>query len=136
MKNRLTYHPDGEHIIYFDSEGHEVFSNFANVKHSIAGDEVDDLCFFNVYGYMYVDKVTYDEAGVNLYYVNPYGVIERDKWFQFSDTVKYADGNDWNGAAGNYGYANADGTLMVNQTTYDWQGRICYMQGNGVALYQ
>ena len=24
MTNRLTYHPDGEHIIYFDENGHEV----------------------------------------------------------------------------------------------------------------
>lgn len=26
MKDRLTYHPDGVHIIYFDTDGHEVFS--------------------------------------------------------------------------------------------------------------
>ena len=54
MTNRLTYHPDGEHIIYFDENGHEVFSNFTNVKQSISGEAVDDLCFFDVYGYMYV----------------------------------------------------------------------------------
>lgn len=28
MTDRLTYHQDGEHIIYLDSNGHEVFSNF------------------------------------------------------------------------------------------------------------
>ena len=50
MKNRLTYHPDGEHIIYLDEEGHEVFSNFTHVSQRIAGDPVDDLCFFDVNG--------------------------------------------------------------------------------------
>ena len=135
MKDRLTYHPDGIHVIYFDSQGHEVFSDFANVRTTIEGNPVDDYCFFDVYGYLYVDVVTYDKEGKNLYYANPYGVLERGKWFQFSDTVMCADGTPWNGAAGNFGYANADGTLMVNTYTYDWEGRLCYMQGNGVALY-
>lgn len=135
MVDRLTYHPDGKHVIYFDGEGHEVFSDFAHVKASIEGKAVDDLCFFDVYGYLYVDVVTYDKEGKNLYYANPYGVLERGKWFQFSDTVMCADGTPWSGAAGNFGYANADGTLMVNTYTYDWEGRLCYMQGNGVALY-
>ncbi len=85
---------------------------------------------------MYVDVVTYDKTGTVLYYANPYGVMERGKWFQFSDTVKCADGTPWAGAAGRYGYANADGTLMKDQWTYDWEGRYCYMQGNGAALYK
>lgn len=134
MKNRLTYHPDGEHVIYFDGNGHEVFSDFANVKKTIAGDAVDDLCFFDVYGYLYVDVVTYDKAGKELYYANPYGVLSKG-WFQFSETVKCADGTPWAGAAGGYGYARDDGTLVTNEWLYDWQGRLCYMQGNGVALY-
>jgi WD40 repeat protein len=129
------FSPDGKHVIYFDENGHEVFSDFANVRKTISGESVDDYCFFDVNGYLYVDVVTYDKEGKNLYYANPYGVLERGKWFQFSDTVMCADGTPWNGAAGNYGYANADGTLMVNTYTYDWQGRYCYMQGNGVALY-
>lgn len=120
MKDRLTYHPDGVHIIYFDGEGHEVFSDFANVKKSIAGDPVDDLCFFNVYGYMYVDVLTYDKAGVNLYYANPYGVMECNGWFQFSE--------EWGGGIG---YANADGTLMCNTYTYDQNGNYVYIEGNG-----
>ena len=70
MKEKLTYHPDGEHIIYFDSKGHEVFNNFTKVKCSISGMPVDDLCFFDTFGYMYVDVVTYDQAGINLYYAN------------------------------------------------------------------
>lgn len=129
MRNRLTYHPDGVHVIYFDGYGHEVFSNFHHVEKSIAGDAVDDLCFFDVYGYMYVDVMTYDQAGKNLYYVNPYGVIEQGKWFEFSDTCVWA-GTD-NKVGKGYGYANADGTLMINTYTYDWLGRYVYLQGNG-----
>ncbi len=135
MRDRLTYHPDGEHIIYFDSEGHEVFNDFAYVKHSIAGDEVDDYCFFDVYGHLYVDVITWDKTGTVLYYANPYGVMEMNKWFQFSDTVVWGDGTPTEGIAGGYGYANEDGTLMKDQYTYDWEGRFCYMQGNGTALY-
>lgn len=131
MKDRLTYHPNGVNVIYFDSEGHEVFSDFAHVKTSIEGKPVDDYCFFDINGYLYVDVVTYDKAGEKLYYANPYGVLERGKWFQFSDTVMCADGTPWNGSAGKYGYANADGTLMVNTWTYDWNGNLVYMEGNG-----
>ncbi len=86
MKDRLTYHPDGEHIIYFDSEGHEVFSDFTRVLKSISGEDVYDLCFFDVFGYMYVDVLTYDKEGENLYYANQYGVIEESGWFQFATT--------------------------------------------------
>ena len=129
MRNRLTYHPDGKHVIYFDENGHEVFSNFHHVEKSIAGDAVDDLCFFDVYGYMYVDVMTYDQAGEKLYYVNPYGVIERGKWFEFSDTCVWA--GTTNKVGKGYGYANADGTLLINTYTYDWLGRYVYLQGNG-----
>ena len=135
MKDRLTYHPDGDHVIYFDANGHEVFNDFANVKKTIAGDEVDDYCFFNVFGYMYVDVVTYDKTGTLLYYANAYGVLERGKWFQFSDNVTWADGHDGTEFVGGYGYANADGTLLVNTQATDWEGKSCYLQGNGVALY-
>lgn len=120
MKNRLTYHPDGEHVIYFDENGHEVFSDFTHVKKSIAGEPVDDLCFFDVYGYMYVDVVTYDKEGKNLYYANPYGVMERNGWFSFSKKQ-----------GGGMGYANPDGTLMKGQFSYDTQGRLVYFQGDG-----
>ena len=129
MRNRLTYHPDGTHVIYFDENGHEVFSNFHHVEKSIAGEAVDDLCFFDVYGHMYVDVMTYDQAGEKLYYVNPYGVIEQGKWFEFSDTCVWA--GTANKVGKGYGYANADGTLMINTYTYDWLGRFVYMQGNG-----
>ncbi|MBQ9199486.1 MAG: hypothetical protein IJ141_04840 [Lachnospiraceae bacterium] len=135
MKDRLSYHPDGEHVIYFDAEGHEVFSDIANVKKTIAGEDVNDFCFFNVFGYMYVDVLTYDKTGTYLYYANPYGVMEMGKWFQFSDSVEWADGTPAEGIAGGYGYANENGTLLTNTQTVDWEGRSCYLQGNGVALY-
>ena len=135
MKDRLSYHPDGEHVIYFDAEGHEVFSDFANVKKTIAGEDVNDFCFFNVFGYMYVDVLTYDKTGTYLYYANPYGVMEMGKWFQFSDSVEWADGTPAEGIAGGYGYANENCTLLTNTQTVDWEGRSCYLQGNGVAAY-
>ncbi len=136
MKNRLTYHPDGVHVIYFDAEGHEVFSDFAHVKQSVSGEAVDDFCFFNVYGYMYVDVVTYDKTGTVLYYTNPYGVMEMGTWFRFSEQVRWADGRSGAEFAGRYGCAREDGTLIVNTQTTDWLGRSCYLQGNGVALYE
>ncbi|MBQ9198848.1 MAG: hypothetical protein IJ141_01535 [Lachnospiraceae bacterium] len=104
MKDRLTYHPDGEHVIYFDAYGHETFSTFRHVKNSIAGDPVDDLCFFDVNGYMYVNFLTYDQAGVNLYYANPYGVMECNGWFQFAgEAGPVADA--FGITEGTYGYA-------------------------------
>lgn len=135
MKDRLTYHPDGVHIIYFDPNGHEVFSNYAHISMSIAGSPVDDNCFFDMNGYMYVDVMTWDETGTYLLYANPYGRLECEGWFQFSNTVAWADGTPCTGIAGGYGYGQADCHLMRNQYVYDWQDRYCYMQGNGVALY-
>lgn len=117
MKNRLTYHPNGKNVIYFDENGHEVFDNFVNVKKSISGDAVNDICYFDTFGYMYVDKITYDRAGVNLYYLNAFGVREQNGWFTFAD--------------GNIGYANADGTLMTSQYSYDQWGRMVYFRGDG-----
>ena len=40
MKDRLAYHPDGEHVIYFDQNGHEVFTNFQYC------DSVQYICYF------------------------------------------------------------------------------------------
>lgn len=130
MTDRLTYHPDGIHVIYFDGVGHEVFSDFANVKKSIAGDSVDDMCFFNVYGYMYVDTLTYDKSGKKLYYVNEYGVLERKGWFAFSGN-EFNAGIGFSGRAGGFGYANGDCSLVVNRTVNDWDGQEVYIQGDG-----
>lgn len=135
MRDRLTYHPDGVHVIYFDEYGHEVFSDFAHVKRNIQGNPVDDYCFFNVYGYMYVDVLTYNQKGDALYYANAYGVLERNGWFQFSDKVMWADGKPAEGVAGGYGYAYSDGELRTNSYAYDFMGRDCYLQANGVAKY-
>ena len=135
MRDRLSYHPDGIHVIYFDGQGHEVFSSFANVKQSISAIPVDDFCFFDVYGYLYVDCLTYDQAGQKIYYANPYGVMEVNNWFQFSNTVKWADGASADSNRNQYGYAQYDGSLLKDSFAYDWLGRLCYMQGNGTALY-
>ena len=135
MNDRLTYHPDGVHIIYFDGWGHEVFSEFANVKKSISNNDVNDFCFFDVFGYMYIDVLTYDKSGTKIYYANPYGVMEVNKWFQFSNSVTWAGGGIATDAAGLFGYAQYDGTLLCNQYTYDWEGRWCYLQANGAASY-
>ena len=120
MTDRLTYHPDKKHVIYLDKNGHEVFNNFAHITKSISGDTVDDLCFFDVYGHMYVDVVTYDQAGKNLYYANQYGVMEKKGWFNFSDEQ-----------GGGIGYANPDGKLLTNQFSKDEYGRLVYFQANG-----
>ena len=130
MKDRLTYHPDGVHVIYFDKDGHEVFSDFAHISKSIAGTDVDDMCFFNVYGYMYVDTLTYDKTGTKLYDVNPYGVLERNGWFQFSGH-EFEAGLGFSGKAGGYGYANSDCSLSVNETRRFTDGTKVYMQGDG-----
>ena len=133
MKDRLTYHPDGYHVIYFDADGHEVFSNFANVKRSIAGDPVDDMCFFNVYGYMYVNQLTYDQSGQNLFYINQYGVMERgNHWFQFPECVGDISGYDLFPHGTAYGFATESGALITNTLTYNWDGQLVYLLGNGM----
>ncbi len=121
MKDRLTYHPDGEHIIYFDENGHEVFSNFAHVKKSIAGDPVDDLCFFDVYGHMYVNVLTYNKEGTAVYYANAYGVMERHGWFRFAKGaggIAEAMGLSERDCC----YANEDGTLDLSTVAYREEG--------------
>lgn len=134
MKDRLSYHPDGVHVIYFDKFGHEVFSDFVNVKQNIEGYSVDDLCFFNTYGYMYVDTLTYDRSGTKLYYVNPYGVLEHNGWFQFSGK-EFDMGLGFSGRSGGYGYANSDCSLLVNTTAMDWYGQPVYIQADGHMFY-
>ena len=116
MKDRLTYHPDGKQVIYFDANGHECFDTFAHVKKSIAGDAVDDLCYFGTYGNLYVNVITYNKEGTAIYYANKYGVMERSGVFEVSsDAVNYS-------ALANgckYGYANSDGTVKGFYATYE-----------------
>ena len=134
MKDRLTYHPDGVHVIYFDNSCHEVFSDYAHINRSISGDVVDDFCFFDLNGYLYVDVLTYDITGKHILYANPYGRLERGGWFQFSDTLKWADGTPCEGFAGQLGYADMNCYLVTNKNIVDPYGRNGYLQGNGVFL--
>lgn len=139
MKDRLTYHPDGQHVIFFDSEGHEVFNTFAHASNSIEGKAIPDgeQYYFNVYGYMYVNTVTYDATGTKLYYINPYGQLEHNGWFLFDSNAGYGDDPyaKWSFTGSYLGFANYDATLLTNASTFDYNGTPCYMQGNGEAAY-
>ena len=115
MKDRLTYHPDGEHIIYFDGEGHEVFDKDVNVKRAIDGTEMNEHCYFGTYGYMFQDQTVFS-YGIPSYY-NAYGVRENDGWFRFAD--------------GNFGYARTDGSLLHNQFGYNPYGQYVFYHWNG-----
>ncbi len=116
MKDRLTYHPDGVQIIYFDSKGHECFDTFANVKKSIAGDPVDDLCYFGTTGNLYVNVITYNRDGTSLYYANPYGVVPRSGMFEINHNAANYEAL----AIGKkYGYANADGSISAFYSTLE-----------------
>lgn len=108
MKDRFTYHPDGEHLIYFDEEGHEVFNDFHRIKASVTGEPVDDLCFFDVFGYLYRNVITYDKTGTKIYYANSFGVMEHSGLFKLNGSE-----TNYNSLASgmNYGYANEDGTI-------------------------
>lgn len=111
MKDRLTYHPDGEHIIYFDEYGHEVFSNFQYCS------SVGYTCYFDSQGYIYKNQITFVDDKV--FYLNANGKMEDSGWFQF------ANGMD-------YGFANADGTLKINQFEYDNDEKVVYYHWNGM----
>ena len=111
MKDRLTYHPDGTHIICFDEKGHEVFMDFQYCS------SVGYTCYFDSLGYIYKDQITF--VGDKVYYLNANGKMENTGWFQF------ANGRD-------YGYANSDGVLKTNQFSYDAYGRIVFYHWNGM----
>lgn len=137
MKNRLTYHPDGKHVIYFDENGHEVFDSFTKVKTGIGGDDMGDdaYCYFDTNGYMYVNTVTYDLKGEKLYYINPYGLMEHNGWFGFYDNAGYGNsGKAWELNASHIGFANYDGTLSINELKHNASGMAYYLQGNGEGI--
>lgn len=122
MQDRLTYHPDGEHVIYFDKDGHEVFDAFVNVKKDALGNPVDYIGYFDTFGYAYTNQTTYGNgegayAADALFYINDYGVLENKGWFQ--------------NAAGEIGYAATNGTLTTSQWSLDQFGRKVYFQANG-----
>lgn len=121
-KDRLTYHPNGKDVIYFDKDGHEVFDAFVNVKKDVAGNAVDYIGYFDTLGYAYVNQTTYGNgegayAKDALFYINDYGVLENKGWFQ--------------NAAGEIGYAATNGTLTTSQWSLDQFGRKVYFQANG-----
>jgi len=111
MTNRLTYHPDGVHIIYFDKNGHEVFNAFQYCS------SVGYNCYFDSQGYLYKDQITYIDG--NPYYLNANGALEQNGWFRF------ANGMD-------YGYAESDGELRNNKFAKDNQGRVVFYHWNGM----
>lgn len=111
MKDNLTYHPDGTHIICFDNKGHEVFMDFYYCS------KVGYTCYFDSLGYIYKDQITF--VGNKTYYLNGDGKMENSGWFRF------ANGRD-------YGYANSDGTLKTNQFSYDAWGRVVFYHWNGM----
>ena len=111
MKDRLTYHPDGEHIIYLDTEGHEVFTNFQFCP------SVGYTCYFDSQGYLYKDQITF--VGDKVYYLNANGAMEQNGWFQF------ANGMD-------YGCANSNGALVTTGFSYDPYGRVVFYHWNGM----
>ena len=118
MKDRLTYHPDGEHIIYFDEYGHEAFDREVWVKTSMTGENLTNTqCYFGTFGYMFKDQIAFDGCGEPECY-NACGAKERNGWFQFAD--------------GNFGYAQGNGILMHNEFGYNPCGQKVFYHWNGV----
>lgn len=111
MTDRLTYHPDGKHIIYFDNYGHELFNSFQYCK------TVGYTCYFDSQGYLYKDQITFVDDKV--YYLDENGRMKQNEWFQF------ANGRD-------FGCANANGSLTVNKFGYDPYGRVIFYHWNGM----
>lgn len=111
MKDRMTYHPDGVHIIYFDEYGHEVFGNFQYSKNDNA------TYYFDSQGYIYKDQITFWNGST--YYLNADGKMEQNGWFEF------ANGRD-------LGYGTSTGALMNQGFSYDAKGRSVYFHWNGM----
>lgn len=111
MTDRLTYHPDGVHIIYFDKNGHEVFNSFQYCS------SVGYVCYFDCQGYIYKDQITFHNN--QAYYLDQDGRMKQSGWFQF------ANGDDW-------GYAERDGTLRTYGFGHDPWGRMVFYHWNGM----
>ena len=115
MKDRLTYHPNGEHVIYFDSDGHEVFDHAAHITKSISGEDVDDDCYFGTYGFMFTNQTAF--VNNRPMYYNACGVLQKNGEFYFAD--------------GNLGVADEDGFLQSNGFGYDAFGQKVFYHWNG-----
>lgn len=116
MKERLTYHPDGEHIIYFDFEGKEVFNSPQLVTKSITGEEIKAQYYFDVYGFMYIDELTFLNQQPVFFNYDGKRLVETMYTFPNGDRI----------------IANYEGNLESNRFTYDAFGRIVYCNWNGV----
>ncbi len=111
MKNKLTYHPNGVDLIYFDEKGHELFDEFRYCKN------VGYTCYFNTYGYLYKNEITFSNG--KTYYLDGTGRMKQSEWFKFYNGV-------------DIGYTNADGSLMNNGFGYDPWGRVVFYHWNGM----
>lgn len=111
MKNRLTYHPNGVDLIYFDKDGHELFDTFQYCE------DVGYTCYFNTFGYLYKDEITF--SGGNAYYLDGNGRMKQNEYFRFNNGV-------------DLGYANADGSLINNGFGTDPFGQTVFYHWNGM----
>ena len=115
MKDKLTYHPDGEHVIYFDANGYEAFDEECYIAESISGERVRDYCYFGAEGYMVKDEIVFHQNQPVYYNLN--GVKQRKGQFSFAD--------------GNLGVADVDGDLIYNTFGYDAKGQVVFFHWNG-----
>ncbi len=111
MKNRLTYHPDGIHLIYFDDKGHELFDKFQYCA------DVGYTCYFDTFGYLYKDVITFSNG--KPYYLDGTGRMKQNECFKFDNGV-------------DIGYAQADGSLINTGFGYDSWGRVVFYHWNGM----
>jgi len=117
MKNRITYHPDGVHIIYFDVKGHEIFNAFQYCPSDGQGN-LGYTCFFDSNGYLYKDQITFINGNQPVY-LDAAGRWMQNGWFYF------ANGRD-------LGYAESNGILRNYGWGYDPWGRTVYYHWNGM----
>ncbi len=111
MKDSLTYHPDGVHLIYFNENGQELFNRFQYCA------DVGYTCYFDTFGYLYKDQITfYDDKP---YYLDGTGRMKQNEYFKFDNGV-------------DIGHATADGSLENNGFGYDQYGRVVFYHWNGM----
>lgn len=117
MKNQLTYHPDGEHIIYFNESGQEVFYGEHHIERGVCGELLNQESFFDPYGYMLRDEIVFNVLG-NPNYYDYSGALVKNRQCTTQD--------------GNIVIATASGALENNSFQYDAFGRIVFCHWNGM----